>query len=278
MSHIPTPTTRSAHAKGKRRLRRFLRRQFADEETRAQRWFDLIFVVLLSPAALVADRVFAADLHGTMGSPRGGPYLASLCLIVACVYVIHRWKGGGVRWPEAASAGVFAAGAFVSGGLGVALLPMSVWPIVSHSGRLGIAAPSILTIASSSGLLGLVPLMAGFSLARLTVRCIRRAGTTMENASTDGLAAAVALLAILVVAGQGRMATLVSRSHQRILIEDPAHPRSSKLLVRVLWVFPGVELEEIQDATLEVWRPEDEHRLEELHRELSGKPLPRRYR
>lgn len=259
MRPIRTPTTRSATVKPKGRVARFVDRQFEDEVTPKQRLFDLLFVVLFAPATLVVGRVLQFGfISGTLGIIPGGHYLAPLCLLTAVTYLVYRFVGERDHWREALFAGVFGAGALVSGGLGIVLLPLS-----------------LIGLFVGFGLLGLVPLLAGFSLARLFVRSVRRAARTMPPGSAYCFAAVVAGLVLVGILGQGRLAAGVSRAHQRILIEDPTPPRRSKPFVQLLWVFPGVDLNSIHRAAWALDRRDPEYeRLDELHMELIGEPIP----
>lgn len=237
-------------------------RQFADEETRAQRWFDLLSIVLFAPGALVIDRTTSSlegILQGDVVPFRA--YMLPLCLGSAALYLLWRWLGRREHWTQALFAGAFLPGALIAGGFGVLISPLTLVGLIV-----------------GWGLLGFAPLFAGFSLSRITIRCLRRA--RLEPRPWPALTMAV-LTAAVVLGGtlaQGRVAKAIGRHHQQRLVQDVGRAESSRWKLRVLYVFPGTDVQVLRDA---YWATDDEaerDRIDEHHRAITGDIVPHRER
>lgn len=159
----PVPTTRSARIRGTGPVRRFVERQFGPRETELQYVFDALLLCALGPlVCLPLVTAFSElDLFVWIGRP-----LMAACVLAGCAFVAYRFARA--WWTPAAGveqvfAGIFAVTSVVAGAIGSPLLPL--------------ALPLIFVAV---GLVLLMPFAAALTLARTSVRCLRRSSCPGE--------------------------------------------------------------------------------------------------
>ena len=138
----------------------FWRRQFAAAPTRAQRWFDVTFGIVMPVLCFALDPVVFRDgfIRGLYSEHQFYAYMISAAEIVAlCAWLLAAGRAG--RRP-AALAGMLMAGAVFAFVVGVAILPYSLIGLFFYL----------------IGLLGFVPFLTAFVYLRNGWRAAGAAG------------------------------------------------------------------------------------------------------
>lgn len=113
----------------------FWRRQFQKEATRAQKYFDWIFGVILPVVCFVFDPLVFKGGGALFGTYKPFAYVLSFASVMA----MSAWLiwGEKLGWFNAVLAGFFAVAGLISLGIGVVLFPFSLLGLVVIIGVLG---------------------------------------------------------------------------------------------------------------------------------------------
>lgn len=118
--------------------KKFWRRQFQQEPTKAQRKFDWIFGVVMPVTCIFLDPVFFSTHNESQpiwGAFKPFVYLLSFTAILAMMAWLI-W-GSRLKWLNALLGGLFLAGAVVAFAVGVFMLPYSLIGLIILIGALG---------------------------------------------------------------------------------------------------------------------------------------------
>ena len=156
-----------------RRAGGFWRRQFDGAPTRAQRWFDVTFGVVIPVLCFYFDPiVFRGGYFNGQGFYPGLRFYAytisALEMVALCAWLCGAWRA---RLGPAVLTGVLLAGSMFSFALGVAILPLSIVGLIFLV-----------------GILGFVPFLTALVYLRNAWRAAGAAGR--GGAGIEGLAAA----------------------------------------------------------------------------------------
>lgn len=159
----------------------FWKRQFQVEATNRQKIFDLICGIFLPALCCFLDPIIFRSV-GAGGSLFGGirPFAYTLSFVSIMALLAFILWGEKLKWLNGFLSGLFCVGAFISFGIGILILPLS-----------------LLGLFVLSGALGFTPLLAGFVYLRNAVRAYKTSKSTVE---TKLLFNSIALSSILSIA------------------------------------------------------------------------------
>jgi hypothetical protein len=113
----------------------FWRRQFQPDATKSQKRFDWIFGVVLPVVCFFFDPIVFKTSGALLGTYKPFAYILSFVSVMAMMAWLI-W-GAKLKWLSGALAGLFLVGGTVSLGVGVVLLPYSVFGLIIAIGALG---------------------------------------------------------------------------------------------------------------------------------------------
>jgi hypothetical protein len=226
----------------------FWKRQFQAEATPNQNVFDGIFGIVLPVICFFFDPIVFRGYGAYLGDIKPFAYLLSFVSIMALLAFLL-W-GGKLKWLNGFLSGLFAIGAIISTGIGLALLPISLIGLVVLIGALG-----------------LTPLFTGFVYGRNAVRAFKTAKSLLGTKLLINMTILSAILSftipeVLNVKVQKGLKTIETGDVQTI-------NRTAK---KLKFFAPFVNLGSIEDAYRRE-NSDDERKaaLASAYKEISGK-------
>ncbi len=239
-------------------------RQFSIETTRAQKWSDVIFGVLLPVLCLAFDPIVfkGSAIDPYLPSPLARYRVFAYLGITLGILALAVWLAFGERIEKGNGffAGVFLCGTVFSLWIGIVLLPYSLLGLIAYG----------------LGLLGFTPFVTALIYFRNAVRIFRR--TKQSGLEAWWIFTVMALLGLLLAAGlpgfvQWQTTRFVEQSVQAVLHGDPqAVEQGMKNLRQAFWCtdacFDRIVLS-YRENTDDTYR----WRLSQIYEELTGKDI-----
>jgi hypothetical protein len=233
----------------------FLRRQFRDEATLAQVIFDITIGIVLPILCLVFDPLVFRN--GLYGAPLAGQIqLFAYAFIAIQIIALAVWLGVGSRAGEwcGVLAGIMLAGALFSVGIGIFLLPLSLFGLIVLVGALGFT-----------------PFVTAVIYLRNARRALKAAKAQMVS---GGLVLTLLLGATLALGAPAfahwRVNKLIERSVAEVLGGDDAKAEAAARRLRQVSWFDSAELDQVVWAYGRTTDPREKERLALAYYKITG--------
>lgn len=239
-------------------LREFLRWQFRGEATLAQVIFDITIGIVLPILCLVFDPlVFRNGIHG---APLAGRFLFFAYGFIAIqIIALAVWLSLGSRAGEwcGVLSGIMLAGALFSVGIGIFLLPFSLFGLV------------ILV-----GALGFTPFLTAFIYLRNARRALKAAGAQITRGGIFVTLLFGATLALGTPAfAHWRINKLIERSLAEVVEGDDTQSAAAARRLRQIGWFDSGELDQVVWAYGRATDPQRKERLARAYFKLTGEDI-----
>ena len=254
-------------ASGSNNRPRFWRRQFGEQATAKQKYFDMAFGLVVPVLCLLFDPIiFKGGLMGEGGMlGRFQLFAYVLAALEITTLVVWLWRGRSMTQWQSAFGGVLLAGALFSLVIGVVILPLSL---------LGLLFFGI-------GALGFTPFLTAFVYLRHGLRAVKEtrsvsAVTAGRPASVAGAFALGAAFALGFPAAAQRGITRSVNNSLTAALEGRELSADEKILLR----FAGGAAERSFDEIVWLYQkekdPQRKERLAKSYREITGRDIERR--